>query len=123
MGRSWLNFAWYLLKQPHVWPNLLLLLQTIFQKLSSEIRLFPPSNEESIFIIRRSVASHRVRFRRLEPGGSNSEIRPTSEYDSLESAHELGKIRSARFDAGFRTEPLASRFLKILILRGGALGD
>jgi len=64
-----------------------------------------------------------MRFKCLQGRRPDSEIRQTSELDPLESAHELGKIRSARFDAGFRTEPLASRFLKILILRAGALGD
>src|SRR6516165_5053895 len=102
MGKNWLNFASYLLKEPHVWRNLLLLRLTIFQKLSSEIRSFPPSNEESVFIILRGVASHRMRRRCFAPGGSNPEFWQTSEYDSLESAYRLGKGRSAQFDAGVR---------------------
>src|SRR6516162_1619943 len=105
MGKNWLSSAWYRLKQPRVWRNLLLLLPTIFQRLSLEIRLFPPSNEESIFIIRRGVASHRMRFQWLERGESNSEIWPASKHDSLESAHRMGKRRSARFNAGFSTGP------------------
>src|SRR5215471_5257536 len=104
MGKNWLNFEWYLLKQPHVWRNLLLLLPTIFQKLSLEMRLLPPSNEESVFIIRRSVASHRMRC--LERGGSNSQIWQTSEYDSLEPADGLGARWSAQFDARVPTVTL-----------------
>ena len=67
-----------------------------------------------------------MRIRRIQPGEgseSNSSIREARKRHSLEPTHGLGeeRLNSARCRAS--TSPIDLLGLRILVLRGGALGD
>lgn len=91
-----------------------------------EIQYYSPQNEEDHFSPELGIVVVWMHDRRTAASGSTSSDSPVwgaCKRNSLEPADGLGKGWPAWFDARRRSEPLATAELRILILRGGALGD
>ena len=91
-----------------------------------EIQYYSPQNEEDHFSPELGIVVDWMHDRRTAASGStssDSSVWGACQHNSLEPAHRLGKGRPAWLNARRRSEPLATFGLKILVLRGGALGD